>query len=487
MDRHQPLVSVIIPAYNAEGTLPQVIGSVQAQTLPDWEIVVTNDGSTDNTLGVLHQLAETDPRIRVLDQPNAGAGSARNAAVAVARGRFIKFLDADDLLETGCLEALVPLARDHGAACGSWTLDDAQGVPLGITVPMRTAAIGLDRLLEDNPVAPSAAMLSREVMSLEPFSNAPAAADYDLWLRLARHGVVWQTVPQVVARYRLLATSNSKKCAAALGQVTTCLRQAYEWAADDHRIDTSPQRLARVLRAHALKYATLHALLKPSPGQDDAADLFESAWNPPLLCSDDQMTCTLPVGGHITRAHIVPLSGMQIGDAAYEGVLGVLARRPSLGPPTPQWVGLLLSWWEAIASEGWAEPDFEAVAVERFAQRLTEESVVIDRLLDGIKDEVILIGHGTNGRTLERAAEARGLRVRVRDDRYDSGVLAAPENAEPMDAPWPRGVQGVVTPLTDAALVGRFPLLRRWRAERDLLASAHIARLYQLLLPNLAA
>ena len=89
-----PLVSVIIPCYNAQATLAHTIASVRAQTYPNIEIIAVDDGSRDGTLALLDGLRAAD--LRVMSQPNAGAAAARNTAIAVAKGEVLAFLDADD-------------------------------------------------------------------------------------------------------------------------------------------------------------------------------------------------------------------------------------------------------------------------------------------------------------------------------------------------------------------------------------------------------
>ncbi len=93
-----PRFSVTIPAYNAAATLADTIRSVQAQTLADWEIVIVDDGSTDNTAQIAQRFADDDPRIRVISQENRGSGGAYNTAVRNASAGLIVMLSADDLL-----------------------------------------------------------------------------------------------------------------------------------------------------------------------------------------------------------------------------------------------------------------------------------------------------------------------------------------------------------------------------------------------------
>lgn len=101
-----PLVSVIVPAYNAEKYLPAAIESVLRQTYSGWELILVDDGSTDSTPAICDRAAVSDPRIRVVHKPNGGLSSARNAGIRVARGRYLTFLDADDMLSPAFLEIM---------------------------------------------------------------------------------------------------------------------------------------------------------------------------------------------------------------------------------------------------------------------------------------------------------------------------------------------------------------------------------------------
>src|SRR5690606_851494 len=92
------LVSIIMPAFNAAGTLPESLSSVCRQDYPCWELLVIDDGSNDNTVELVAAYAQTDPRIKLLRQPsNQGVAAARNAGIAAAKGQYIAFLDSDDL------------------------------------------------------------------------------------------------------------------------------------------------------------------------------------------------------------------------------------------------------------------------------------------------------------------------------------------------------------------------------------------------------
>lgn len=98
------LVSVVIPAFNAEATIDETLCSVRSQSHERLEIIVVDDGSTDDTVAVAERHADRDPRITIIRQDNAGVAAARNAGWQAARAEFIAFIDADDLWAPGKIE-----------------------------------------------------------------------------------------------------------------------------------------------------------------------------------------------------------------------------------------------------------------------------------------------------------------------------------------------------------------------------------------------
>ena len=109
-----PVVSVIVPVYNMEPFLEECLESLVGQTFPDIEILCVEDGSTDASLSILLLYAERDDRIAVIQEENAGLSAARNTGVRHARGKYLYFIDSDDLLDTEALEALVERADSDG-------------------------------------------------------------------------------------------------------------------------------------------------------------------------------------------------------------------------------------------------------------------------------------------------------------------------------------------------------------------------------------
>lgn len=111
-----PLISVVMANYNGAAHLAEAMGSVQRQTLADWELILVDDASTDDSLAVAGALAEADPRIRILAQPNnAGPAAARNRALEAARGAWIAVADSDDVMLPQRLERLLARAQAEGA------------------------------------------------------------------------------------------------------------------------------------------------------------------------------------------------------------------------------------------------------------------------------------------------------------------------------------------------------------------------------------
>lgn len=109
------MISVIVPVYNSAAYLENCIDSILCQTYGDLEIICVNDGSTDDSLKLLQELALRDSRVRVLSQDNMGVASARNAGLEIARGEYIAFVDSDDELQPDMYELLVGLAGEHSS------------------------------------------------------------------------------------------------------------------------------------------------------------------------------------------------------------------------------------------------------------------------------------------------------------------------------------------------------------------------------------
>lgn len=111
-----PLLSLVIPAHNASEFLEECLQSVADQTFRDYEVIVVDDGSTDDTAAIVRRFADTDSRMRLLQSPRGGVSKARNLGIDQARGKFISFADADDALHPRAFEMMLKAMEETGAA-----------------------------------------------------------------------------------------------------------------------------------------------------------------------------------------------------------------------------------------------------------------------------------------------------------------------------------------------------------------------------------
>ncbi len=120
-----PLVSVIIPVYNAENFIEQTIQSVLNQTIQDFEIIVSNDGSKDNSGAVIQALQKKDNRIIYISKSNSGVSDTRNMGVENAKGKYLAFLDADDIWKQDNLEKRLAVVK---ATNKIWIFSDHESI-----------------------------------------------------------------------------------------------------------------------------------------------------------------------------------------------------------------------------------------------------------------------------------------------------------------------------------------------------------------------
>lgn len=251
-----PRVSVIIPAYNAAAVLSETLASVQAQTYPDWEIVLADDGSTDDTA----EIAAATPGVTVVPtEGGLGPAGARNRALARATGELMALLDADDLWDPAFLTEQVALfdaeeARTPGV--GIVTCDALLLGPDGLLPGTYADRIGrpgkvtVGSLLVHNPIYGGALVPMAIVRELGGFDEQTwGSEDHDLWLRILETGRRLVYNPHALATYRQAATSVSANFIgmARTNQVT------YRRVLERGRVSPQEMRVAeRELRLHEL-------------------------------------------------------------------------------------------------------------------------------------------------------------------------------------------------------------------------------------------
>lgn len=187
----RPAVTVVVTSYNYGQYVAVALESVRAQTMSNFECIVVDDGSTDNSISVIESFLR-DPRFRIVRQKNQGVSQARNVALEAACAPFVAFLDADDVWRPEKLER--QLARFHtdpalGVVFSRRTIIDAQGNPLPCTDEPAPEGKVVEQLFRQNFVCFSSAMVRTEaalrVGGID--QRLRLAVDYDFWLKIARH------------------------------------------------------------------------------------------------------------------------------------------------------------------------------------------------------------------------------------------------------------------------------------------------------------
>jgi len=199
----RPLVSIIIPCYTPLRFLPEALDSVRAQTYPHHEVLVVDDGSTEDVGATVAPY----PEVILLRQPHRGLSAARNRALASARGELVVCLDADDRLLPHALAAGVGALAEHpeyGFVFGYRSLIDAAGRPIPDANPPYSGPCDLAALLRQNVVGPPVVVMFRRAAMDAVGGYATRqqhAEDYDLYLRLARTHQ-WACHGELIAEYR---------------------------------------------------------------------------------------------------------------------------------------------------------------------------------------------------------------------------------------------------------------------------------------------
>jgi glycosyltransferase involved in cell wall biosynthesis len=244
-----PRVSVIVPAYNSSETIEATLSSVVAQTYDDWEVVVGDDGSSDDTAA---RAAAVDPRVRVVRaERNGGPAAARNLALEHARGELVALLDADDRWLPEYLETMVGAydREDRGTGTvGIVTCDAFVEGPTGREPQTYKERIGapdrvdLDTLLQANVIFISALMPRARVMEVGGFDiRTFGSEDHDLFLKLVESGLRVVVVAEPLAVYRVAEASVSSS---AVGMARTT-QTTYRLALARGRLHGRRRRIAQ--------------------------------------------------------------------------------------------------------------------------------------------------------------------------------------------------------------------------------------------------
>ena len=207
----QPLVSVIMPCYNAEAFIAESIESVLHQTYSHWELVITDDCSSDRTPEIVQAYCKKDSRIDfVIAKQHSGIAGTRNQSLARVKGRFVAFLDNDDLWVPYKLEKQVRFMLDNGYAFSysAYELLREDGTPKDKTI--KTAGIiNYNKYLRNTIIGSGTIMLDREQTGPLVMTDNATSDDMALWCKLLKDGHLAHPIPEVLMKYRVRGNSAS--------------------------------------------------------------------------------------------------------------------------------------------------------------------------------------------------------------------------------------------------------------------------------------
>lgn len=203
-----PAVTIITPAFNCKKTIAKTIKSVLLQTYSNWEWVIVDDCSTDDSYNLIKELIKNDSRIVLLKTSNnSGSAVARNIGLKHAKGRYITFLDSDDLLDSNYLECQLTFIKENGPLISSGYRRKAQHTCTDFYVPDE---VDYKKALKGNPLSCLTTMYDREIIGEVYFpEDIQKAEDYVFWLSMLKRGIIAKGNHQILATYNIVPGSKS--------------------------------------------------------------------------------------------------------------------------------------------------------------------------------------------------------------------------------------------------------------------------------------
>ncbi len=204
------LVSIVMPVYNGEKYLVETLNSVLAQTYSDWELLITNDGSKDKSEEILSLFSEKDKRIKFWNQKNGGSAKARNNSLKNSLGKYIVFLDSDDLWDKKFLEKQILFLKEKKAkiVSGSYRRINEEGEEIlnPFIVPKET---NYKKMLKSCTMSCLTSIYDSELIKKEFFKEELGSYrdDYVMWLSMLKNGEKVYGNPEVLASYRVFKGS----------------------------------------------------------------------------------------------------------------------------------------------------------------------------------------------------------------------------------------------------------------------------------------
>ncbi|MCU4840863.1 glycosyltransferase family 2 protein [Bacillus cereus] len=209
----QPLVSIVTPSYNASSFIKETIQSVQSQTYKKWEMIIIDDVSKDNTCELIKEEIKKDDRIRLIElEENGGAAIARNTGINCAEGKYIAFLDSDDLWLPEKLEKQVAFMQNNDLAFSftSYQIMNQDGILTDKVVHVPDK-INYNELLKNTIIGCLTVMLDIEKLGKVQMPNIRTRQDTATWLKILRQGHYAYGLDEVLSKYRKVENSISSK------------------------------------------------------------------------------------------------------------------------------------------------------------------------------------------------------------------------------------------------------------------------------------
>lgn len=202
--------SIIMPAFNSRNFIGSAIKSIQNQSDGNWELLVSDDGSTDGTVDRVREAAADDARIKILStRNNRGIAQARNVAIEVAAGRYIAFLDSDDLWKPEKLERQLGFMQQRDIAFSFSSYDRVDATGAFISTHCVRKPVTYSQLLKSNVIGCLTAVYDTEKVGKVYCPDIQKRQDFGLWLRVLKLVDFAYPIPESLAQYRVHAGSIS--------------------------------------------------------------------------------------------------------------------------------------------------------------------------------------------------------------------------------------------------------------------------------------
>ena len=205
------LISIILPTYNSETFISETISSVINQTYQNWELIIIDDCSTDNSMSIVDSFSKNEKRIKFFkNKTNSGAAISRNIGLENSSGRFISFIDSDDVWELNKLEIQIKfmIVNNYAISFTEYNLIDEKGISLNKTIKV-VKEIDYYGYLKNTIIGMSTSMIDLTKTENFEFKNIRTRQDTYLWITLLKRGLIAQGLNKTLVNYRVRKDSIS--------------------------------------------------------------------------------------------------------------------------------------------------------------------------------------------------------------------------------------------------------------------------------------